>query len=90
MEAKLIIKRLLEKGFTQSMISEGLNRSPSLVSKVISGKARSQLVEKAICHILGEPTSVVFPNHRCTPMKGSKERTDKVEALREIFGKDTV
>lgn len=52
----------MRRGFDFSMIAEALDKSPSLVSKVASRKARSQPVALAIAKALGMEIDEVFPD----------------------------
>ncbi|OZB04902.1 MAG: hypothetical protein B7X54_06860 [Idiomarina sp. 34-48-12] len=62
MDSKQIKKELMRRGFDFSMIAEALGKSPSLVSKVASRKARSQPVALAIAKALGMAIDEVFPD----------------------------
>lgn len=62
MDSKQIKKELMRRGFDFSMIAEALGKSPSLVSKVASRKARSQPVALAIAKALDMEIDEVFPD----------------------------
>lgn len=57
-----INKKLENLGYSQKMIAESLGRSSSLISKVISGKAKSYTVSLFISKILKEDINALFPD----------------------------
>ncbi|WP_417665544.1 helix-turn-helix domain-containing protein [Pseudidiomarina sp.] len=83
MDSKQIKKELMRRGFDFSMIAEALGKSPSLVSKVASRKARSQPVALAISKALGEDIEVVFPDVEAYHQKPltSEQRKQKQREL---------
>ncbi|RUO32178.1 transcriptional regulator [Aliidiomarina sedimenti] len=62
MQKDQIKKGLADKGYDFSLLAEVIGKSPSLVSKVVSRKARSALVAHAIAKALGIPVETVFPD----------------------------
>ncbi|CAB0149582.1 hypothetical protein PSI9734_00152 [Pseudidiomarina piscicola] len=81
MDSNKIKKELAQRGFDFSMLAKALGKSPSLISKVASRKARSHSVAHAIAKALGHPIEEVFPDvesyHRPTP--SSKIERDQKE-----------
>lgn len=57
-----IKKELAARGFDFSMLAEVIGKSPSLISKVASRQARSQVVALAIAKALGVSVAEVFPD----------------------------
>jgi transcriptional regulator with XRE-family HTH domain len=51
---------LLRKGLTLAGIARDLNVSGAHVSQVVSGKRRSQVVERAVAEAIGKPVARVF------------------------------
>lgn len=64
MNADQIIKHLAELEYNQTLIAAALNRSPSLVSKVIHRRAKSMPVANLIAKILGMDLNQVFPEYQ--------------------------
>ncbi|RUO49522.1 helix-turn-helix domain-containing protein [Pseudidiomarina donghaiensis] len=62
MDSQQIKKELMRRGFDFSMIAEVLGKSPSLVSKVASRKARSQAVAVALAKAIEREIEEVFPD----------------------------
>lgn len=87
MEAKQIIKKLNERGYNQMMIAAAIERSPSLVSKVIHRKAKSYTVANLISNILEMDINDVFPSDQydATKRYGHKEFDSKVRFIRENY-----
>lgn len=61
MSPELIKVKLAERGYTVGMLASVLERSPSLVSKVINRKVSSMIVVRAIAKALALPVTEVFP-----------------------------
>lgn len=61
MQPKKIKAALKSRGYTLSMVAESIGRSPSLVSKVVSDKARSFDAANAVAKAIDKPLDDVFP-----------------------------
>lgn len=57
-----IIFSIRQKGYSLSMIAEVLQKSPSMISKVINRRAKSFPIAQAISKILERKVSDVFPS----------------------------
>ncbi|MDN7123312.1 helix-turn-helix domain-containing protein [Pseudidiomarina terrestris] len=62
MDSNKIKKELAQRGYDFSMLAKALGKSPSLISKVASRKARSQSVAAALAKALDRPIEEVFPD----------------------------
>lgn len=69
MKPEEIKQAIYQKGYDLSMIADVLGKSPSLVSKVVSGRARSLVVAEAIAKILEKNVNQVLPS-QCDTFKG--------------------
>lgn len=84
MDSQKIKMELAQRGFDFSMLAKALGKSPSLISKVASRKARSHAVAVAIAKALDRPIEDVFPDvseyHSAVP-KNRRERKQKEREL---------
>lgn len=62
MDADRIKNEIYRRGYSIGMIAEVIDRSPSLISKVINKKAKSHSVAHAIARIVELDIAQVFPN----------------------------
>lgn len=62
MDASEIKASLSTRGYSLSLIADAMERSPSLISKVVCRKATSIDVAKAIAKVIGKPLEEVFPD----------------------------
>ncbi|RUO58666.1 helix-turn-helix domain-containing protein [Pseudidiomarina marina] len=62
MKPEDINQSLHQLGYSQTLIAEVMGKSPSLISKVISGNAKSFGVAYFIATILEKSVNEVFPN----------------------------
>ncbi|MCC5856215.1 MAG: helix-turn-helix domain-containing protein [Idiomarina sp.] len=89
MKPEQIKYAIYSKGFDLTMLSNVLDKSPSLISKVIHGKGRSYVVAEAVAKILEMSVSEVFPNqydkYLGRAYKSSKVFQEKQEELRRIL-----
>lgn len=68
------------------MIAEALGKSPSMVSKVVSGNARSQVVAEAVAKILNRSVNELFPNqYNWVGKSRMKERDSRVRELKTLL-----
>lgn len=92
MDKKQIKMELGQRGYDLSMLAEAINKSPSLVSKVLSRQARSKRVAEAVASILEKNIAEVFPDvpeyQHQIPAK-TQERAARVEELRAKLQVDT-
>ncbi|RTE87479.1 MULTISPECIES: helix-turn-helix transcriptional regulator [Gammaproteobacteria] len=89
MDKNQIKKELATQGYDLTMVAEALDKSPSLISKVVARQAKSKGVAEAIAKILGKNVEEVFPdvpeyNHE-VPSTHS-ERASKISELRNLLG----
>ncbi|RUO56057.1 helix-turn-helix domain-containing protein [Pseudidiomarina homiensis] len=84
MDSQKIKMELAQRGFDFSMLAKALGKSPSLISKVASRKARSRSVAVALAKVLERPIEEVFPDvqdyYQGAPQSG-KERKQKEREL---------
>lgn len=88
MDANEIKNELYRRGFNLNMLAEALSCSSSLVSKVISRKARSRRVALAIAKSINLDILDVFPELRQVRSTDRAQRESKLRELREILKQD--
>lgn len=80
---------LQEQGYSMTMIAVVLEKSPSLVSKVINGRARSMKVAKAISKVLEKNLTEVFPGQypssAASDFKNSNDYHLRLKALERLL-----
>ncbi|MRJ41059.1 helix-turn-helix domain-containing protein [Idiomarina sp. FenBw--71] len=89
MDSAKIKKELRRRGFDYSMLAEALNKSPSLISKVVARKAKSQPVALAIAKALELEIEEVFPDveaYHHKPLTPA-EREQKQQELKALLNK---
>lgn len=84
MDSNKIKKELAQRGFDFSMLAKALGKSPSLISKVASRKARSQSVALAIAKALGRPIDEVFPDVESYHGPAIATKQDREQKEREL------
>ena len=62
MDKNQIKKALAEKGYDFSIVAHAIERSPSLISKVVARQARSRIVAMALAKAIDKPIQEVFPD----------------------------
>lgn len=88
MDKNQIKKALAANGYDFSIVAAAIERSPSLISKVASRKARSRIVANAIAKAIGMPVQEVFPDiedyHNPLPT-GNSAREQKAAELAKLL-----
>lgn len=89
MNKNQIKKELAIQGYDLSLVAEALNKSPSLISKVVARQAKSKGVAEAIAKIIGKNVEKVFPDvpeYRHDIPSTHSERASKVSELKKLLG----
>lgn len=84
MDRNQIQKELNALGYNLSIVAEAIEKSPSLVSKVIARKAKSRFVAEALCKILQKPIEEVFPDIPEYGLPTPVSSSDKENRIKEI------
>lgn len=89
MDKKQIKKELAKRGFDYSMLADALNKSPSLISKIVGRKAKSRPVANAIAKVLGMDIKEVFPDveeyHTEARPANEAEREKRLSNLKSLL-----
>lgn len=85
MDADKIINSLSRKGFSQTLIADVLECSPSLISKVIHRKATSVRIAQAIAKLLQRPVLQVFPEYELLLQARIDSDDDKKQRIRKLL-----
>lgn len=92
MRPKRIKAELKKRGYTLTMVAESIGRSPSLLSKVVSGEATSLEAARAVAKAIDKPLEEVFPgNYRTAGHRGYKKTEEyqrKLAELRQLLRRD--
>lgn len=85
MDADKIIDSLSREGFTQTLIADVLECSPSLISKVIHRKATSVRIAQVIAKLIERPVLQVFPEYELLLQFRIDSDDDKKRRIRELL-----
>lgn len=92
MTPKRIKAELKKRGYTLTMVAESIGRSPSLLSKVVSGEATSLEAARAVAKAIDKPLEEIFPgNYRTADHRGYKQTEEyqkKLAELRKLLSRD--
>lgn len=92
MKPEHIKAELTKRGYTLTMVAEAIGKSPSLLSKVVSGKAVSYEVASKIATAIEKPLAQVFPGtyalKRQRDFKNSEAYRQKLGELRALLSRD--
>lgn len=92
MKPEHIKAELTKRGYTLTMVAEAIGKSPSLISKVVSGKAVSYDAATAVAKAIDLPLSMVFPETYEQKNQRGFKKTDayqqKLGELRALLNRD--
>jgi transcriptional regulator with XRE-family HTH domain len=76
------------------MVAKAMNKSPSMVSKVVASKVRSYSVAEGVAKVLGKTIDDVFPGQYLGANRKKYRTTDeyetKIEELRTLLQEKSV
>lgn len=92
MRPKRIKTELKKRGYTLTMVAESIGRSPSLLSKVVSGGATSLEAALAVAKAIDKPLEEVFlGKYDLESRRGYKQTEEyqkKLADLRQLLRRD--
>jgi len=90
MDKNQIKKELASSGYDLSMVAEALDKSPSLISKVLARQAKSRFVAEAIARVLDRDVTEIFPDvpeYQTAVPVSDQQRKKKVSELKNLLSK---